>query len=451
MSKTALLLLALAAAPLAAQNATTQVAARPATPGDTTTIPIDRIVAVVGDRAISWSEVIEMINQRRAQGLQMPADSAGQMALARQIINEEIDAEVLVQKAQEEKVEVTDADLLPEVDQRYKQARDQFKSDQEFSNALKTEGFGNSEEFRRFLMDQARRRALTQKLVQKLKTDGKLVQVGVTDEEIAEAYEKNKEQLPKRPATVTFRQIIVAPEPSAAAKATARAKAESLLVEIKKGADFELVAKRESMDEGSKATGGDLGWNRREAMVPEFAQWMFALQPGQMSPVVETQYGYHIIKVERVRPAEVKARHILIKPAIDSADIARAKLRADSVLALWKKGTPFDTLVNRYHDLRSGEEKGALEPFERDKLPESYKTAFADKGSGEFIDPFPIADPAHPGSSKYVVAQIIDAREGGDYTLKDYTSIMRDQIQQERAMRRLIDELRKATYVSIRL
>jgi len=75
------------------------------------------------------------------------------------------------------------------------------------------------------------------------------------------------------------------PRPSPAAKERARAKAESLLVELKTGSDFEKLAKRESMDPGSKDNGGDLGWNRRGRMVAEFDRWMFALAPGQLSPV----------------------------------------------------------------------------------------------------------------------------------------------------------------------
>src|SRR4051812_22676913 len=234
--------LATIALPLGAQSSGQPAkSAAPAAPADTGSLPVDRIVAIVGDRAITWNEVMEMLNQRRASGMQIPSDSAAQMVLAKQIVEEEIDNEVLVQKAQAEKVEVTDADLTSQVDQRFKAARDQFKSDQEFTNALRAGGFGTSEEFRRFLIDQARKRALTEKFVQKMKQDGKIVQVAVTDDDVNEAFEKNRTQLPKRPATVTFRQIIVAPEASAAAKAVAKAKAESLLVEIKKGADFELI------------------------------------------------------------------------------------------------------------------------------------------------------------------------------------------------------------------
>jgi peptidyl-prolyl cis-trans isomerase SurA len=80
------------------------------------------------------------------------------------------------------------------------------------------------------------------------------------------------------------------------------------------------------MDPGTKQLGGDLGWNRRGGgLVPEFEQMMFALRPGDVSPVIKTAFGYHIIKVDRVQSAEVKARHILISPVIDSADVARAK------------------------------------------------------------------------------------------------------------------------------
>lgn len=122
-------------------------------------------------------------------------------------------------------------------------------------------------------------------------------------------------------------------------------------------------------------------------MVPAFDEMMFLLPPGQISPIVETQFGFHIIRVDRVQPAERKARHILIKPKYDSTDVALASIRADSVLTLWQKGTPFDSLVTRFHDTASDEAKGVLEPFERSRLPESYQKAFEGKKNGDFIAP----------------------------------------------------------------
>src|SRR5689334_8864600 len=347
-----------------AQN--TQVSAPPKpAPGDTSLgIPVDWVAAVVGDRAILWTELQEEINERRARGLKLPQGDSAQMELARSVIQEMIDEEVIVQHAlRDTSVHISELDVQNAADAQMKRVRGQFKTDAEFAQALKSGGFGTPEEYKRWMTDKSRRNALQEKLFAKLRQAGKIVPVPVNEQDVNEAFAKSKDNLPKRPATVTFRQIVVAARPSEKAKAVAKAKAESLLVEIRKGGDFEQIAKRESMDPSSKELGGDLGWNRRGLMVPEFERWMFALPPGQTSPVVETTFGYHIIRVDRVQPGEVKARHILIKPKIDSADIAAAKVRADSVLALWSAGVNFDTLVARYHDTAAQEETGSLQPF----------------------------------------------------------------------------------------
>ena len=424
-------------------------AARPTLPTDTAGLQVDKIAAVVGDRPILWTEVMEEFNERRARGLKPPTDSAGQMEMARGIIQEMIDEEVIVQHAlRDTSVHVSDLDVQEAAEAQVKRVRSQFKTDAEYAQALKGGGFGTPEEYKRWMTDRSRRSALQEKLFAKMRQAGKIVPVPVSEQDVNEAFEKSKDNLPKRPATVTFRQIVVPARASAAAQATAKAKAESLLVEVRKGGDFEQIAKRESMDPSSKELGGDLGWNRRGQMVAEFERWMFALAPGQTSPVVETTFGYHIIRVDRVQPGEVKARHILIRPRIDSTDIAAAKLRADSVQALWVAGANFDSLAAKYHD--SEEERGSLQPFDRTQLPESYRTAFEGKATGAFIAPFAIDDPAR-AAKKYVVAQIVKADDGGEYTLSDFKNQIRDQLAQERGMRRVIDQMRKDLYVSVRI
>jgi len=440
------------AAPVAfAQNGTPPAASQqPKLPSDTALLQVDRIAAVVGDRPILWTEVMEEINERRSRGLKLPTDSTEQMEMARSVIQEMIDEEVIVQHAlRDTSVHVSDLDVQNAADAQVKRVRSQFKTDAEFAQALKGGGFGTPDEYKRWMVERSRRSALQEKLFAKLRQNGKIVPVPVSEQDVNEAFEKSKGNLPKRPATVTFRQIVVPAQPSPKAKAAAKAKAESLLVEIRsKGGDFEQIAKRESMDPSSKELGGDLGWNRRGQMVAEFERWMFALAPGQMSPVVETTFGFHIIRVDRVQPGEVKARHILIRPVIDSADIAAAKVRADSVMALWQAGASFDSLAAKYHDAE--EERGSLQPFDRTQLPESYKTAFEGKGTGAFIPPFAIDDPAR-GAKKYVVSQIVKADDGGDYTLADFKNQIRDQLAQERGMRRVIDQMRKDLYVSVRI
>lgn len=425
-----------------------QVAASSAAPQASVaegSIPVDRVVAVVGNEVILWSDVINAINQQRAAGLELPKDSADQAALAKDALNALVDEEILVQKAHQLKIEVTQDEVNRSVDDQVKRVRGQFQTDDEYKAELKTAGFGTPEEYRRTLYDQFYRRALQQRAFEELRKT--VIGRNVSDAEIQEAFDKNKSALQAAPATVTFRQIVVAPKPTEAAKKIAKAKADSLLVEIKRGGDFELIAKRESMDPGSRPQGGDLGWNRRGAMVPEFDRVMFALAPGQISPVIETPFGYHIIRVDRVQAAEVKARHILIAPTIDSADIAKAEIVADTVADRLRKGVPFDSLVAKYHD--PAEEKGILQPFVRDSLPAAYQSAVAGKKAGDVAGPFELSNPR--GAAKWAVIQLVSVNEAGQFNEAEVKSRIREQLVAEKATRALLDELRKQTYVALRL
>src|SRR5215208_6251332 len=420
MHKTFLLAL-LTAAPALGAQVTPPAPAAAVRAGLVANIPIDRVVAIVGTQPLLWSDVLTSINQQRAAGLTLPPDSAGQAAFARDALNQLIDEEILVQKAHEMKIEVTESDVNRTVDEQIKRVHDQFKTEEEYKAELRNAGFGTPDEYRRTLYTQFYRRSLQQRVFPDLQKTAHARNVG--EAEVEEAFLKNKEFLNKQPATVTFRQIVVAPKPTAEQKARARAKAESLLVEIKKGGDFEQIAKRESMDQASKPTGGDLGWNRRGAMVPQFERMMFALRPGQISPVVETAFGYHIIRVDRVQSAEVHAHHILIMPEIDSADITRARVQADSIAKAWREGANFDSLVVRFHD--PAEEKGILQPFVRDSLPASYETAIAGKKAGDITDPFELKGPS--GASKFSVVQLVTVNEAGQYV----ESEVRDRIRQQ--------------------
>jgi peptidyl-prolyl cis-trans isomerase SurA len=441
-----LLLSIIAAAPvsMAAQlpaPSTPSVAAAPARAA----IPVDRVVAVVGDQVILWSDVMNSINQQRAAGLQLPPDSAGQAVLAKEALSALVDEEILVQKARLLKIEVTPDEVNHNVDEQVKRVRGQFQTEDEFKNELRTAGFGTPEEYRRTLYEQFYRRTLQQRAFEELRKTA--VGRNVSDAEVNEAFEKNKTALQGAPATVTFRQVVIAPKASPEAKKRARAKADSILAEIKRGGDFEQIAKRESMDPGSKPQGGDLGWNRRGAMVPEFERVMFSLPPGQVSPVVETPFGFHIIRVDRVQAAEVKARHILISPTIDSADIAAARQEAELVASQLKAGAAFDSVVAKHHD--PAEEKGILQPFVRDSLPASYGTALAGKKAGDVTAPFELASPR--GAAKWAVVQLVTVNEAGQYNEAEVKERIRAQLVAERATRSLLDELRKETFVAIKL
>jgi len=423
-----------------------QIPVAPATSPIPSTLPVDRVAAIVGDQVVLWSDVLTTINQRRAAGMQLPADSAGQAALGKSVLNELIDEEILVQKAKEMKLESTESDVTAAADRQIKAARAQFQSDEEYRTELRKAGFGTPEEYRKGLIEQYRRQNLQQRAFAELRKKAK--PVNVTEEEITAAFERSRADLQKRPATVTFRQIVVAPHASAAAKAKAKAHADSLLTEIRKGGDFEQIAKRESMDPGTKQLGGDLGWNRRGGgLVPEFEMVMFALRPADVSPVIETAFGYHIIRVDRVQAAEVKARHILIAPVIDSADVAAARTEADSVAAAWRRGVAYDSLVKHHHD--PTEEKGVLQPYPRDSLPASYQAALSGAAAGTITAPFELPNPRGP--SKFAVLQVVTATDAGEYNQNEIREQIRTQLAEEHSIRQLLDEMRKQTYVSLRL
>src|SRR5262245_18379755 len=211
------------------------------------------------------------------------------------------------------------------------------------------------------------------------------------------------------------------------------------------------------MDPLTKETGGDLGWIRRGTNFPAFERWLFgtnfepATPPGQLTPVFETPYGLHIVRVDRVQPGEVKARQILIVPKVDSADFVRAPKLADSVAALLNSGTAIVTLARKFHDYAGKEETSLLTPWPRDSLPQTYQAGFREKKAGDIVS-FQIAGSAQrPDVPKFVVAQLITVDEGGERTLAEMREAVRSELAQRGGVRRYIDGLKKQTFVQVKL
>ena len=413
--------------------------------------PVERIAAIAGEEVVLATEVEERLAQYAqelaSRGQRLPTDSVALRQFRLQMLDRMINDALMVQRAKQLGIEVTDDEVSGVVNRRFQAIQGNFPSEPAFREELRRVGFGSAEEFRKRLIDQERRNVLQQRLISQLREEGKLAPVPVTDADVSAYFEENKAQLPRIPSSVTFRQVIIAPKASEAARAATRAKAESLLAEIRGGADFAAVARRESEDPSTRDQGGDLGWSRRSTFVPEFENMMVAMPVGRVSPVFETTYGYHFLRVDRVQAGEYKVRHILLRPDIDSADVARSRAQADTVAQLWRSGVPYDSLAARYHD---ASEDRAIPEFLRDSLPESYRQAFEGKTSGDITDPFSVADPLRE-APKFVVAQITNEVEAHEATLADMRDLIRDQLSQERAILRLIASLREQMYVRVML
>jgi peptidyl-prolyl cis-trans isomerase SurA len=435
----------LAGVGLAAQDSTVVAAdSTPALASDTTFM-VDRVLAVVGNRPVLASQVEEEIFSRESQGAKLPTDPEEMKAVRHQIVSSIIDEELLVQQAQRDTaIKVTDEEIAGGVEEQVRKVRGNFTSEVDYRAELQKAGFQTPEEYRRWLSDQQRRAAFQNRLVEKLRSDGKLKSVSPTEKEMKEYFNEQRASLGNRPATLSFRQIVVSPKPSPEAKALTKAKADSIVLELRRGADFATAARRFSQDPGSKEQGGSLNWFRRGVMVPEFERVAFGLKPGVVSDPVESPFGYHIIQVERVQPAEVQARHILLVPEIDSAHVDSARTRAESVRKALEGGARFDSLQRIHHD-PSAEREAESVPLT--KLPENYAKVVGTADSGAVVPVFTL--PAG-GREQFVVLQVTGRRPEGEVKYEDVRDRIREQLGQQLAIRRYLDRLRKATYVEIR-
>ncbi len=409
-------------------------------------LPLDRIAAVVGAKVILVSDIEAAL---AAQQTPMPPDSAERRTLQRAVLDQLIDVEVLIQRAEKDTSLVIDElEIQQLADAQIAKVRGNFPTDKEYRDALVEAGFGTPDDYREKQVIEIRRRQMQETYIAELRRNGKFVTVNVSEKDVNAEMEKMGDQLPDRPAMLGFQQIVVPTVPGEESRKRARSLIDSLFLALQdKPSEFEEAARKFSQD-GSAENGGDLGWNRRGNMVPEFDRVMFMLNPGVVSPPVESRYGWHLIRVDRVQPAEVKARHILIRAATDSADELRATQIADSVRAQWDSGLSFDSLRTRYHDERSGEDAIIPEVAASD-LPPAYATAIGSSPVGTLIGPFAIEDQAS-GTRKFVVLRLTRMQPAGKMSLDEARRNLRRSMQEAYSFRRMLDAMRKQTYVSVR-
>ena len=413
--------------------------------GDTTFV-IDRVAAVVGNQPILTSQVEEqlftLLSGRNAPVVSTAADTA---ALRGRLLEDLINEELLIQEAlRDTAIKVTDQEVTEGVNERVRSVRSRFTSEVDYTRELRNAGFQTPDEFRRYLAEQQRREFLRVRLMERLKQTEVIRPVTPTDREMREAFEKNRAQFGRRPATISFRQIVVAPKPSAAAKQRAFQLADSIAKGLRAGGDFATAARRFSQD-SSAAQGGDLGWQRRGAFERPFDDAVFRLRPGMISDPVETVYGYHVIQVERVQPGEVQSRHILIVPETTPADVDSARALAQRLADAARAGAGFDSLQAIYHD---GAEEREAPNVPIEQLPEAYARAAAAADSGAVVGPFELTGPG--GRMKFAIVRLTSRRPEGEIAYADVENQLRKFLADDLAERRYLARLRSATYVDIR-
>jgi peptidyl-prolyl cis-trans isomerase SurA len=404
---------------------------------------VDRVVAIVGDSVVLQSQIEEEIQRMRLQQAPVPAET--DPAYARffdEILDSWVSRVLVLQAAaQDTLIRANEETIERQVSSQIEQLTENFGGRNGLVSALEAEGL-SLQEYRDILTAQSRQQQIQQLFIQSRMRTSRPAEV--SEEELRARFQQAEGQLQQRPRLLTFRQVVLLPEPSAEARDEALELAEDILRRIRDGEDFAQLARRYSEDPGSGQLGGDLGWFRRGRMVQEFEEVAFALGTGAVSDVVETDFGYHIIKVERTRPGERQARHILIIPDKTTDDVARARELAGRIAEEARSGAAMDSLYNEYSDLAAPDSL-TLAFDQLVELPEAYselRTATA----GEIVGPLEYQSQSE---TRFAVVRVEDIREAGAYTFEDVRAQIASQLQQEKQLDRIIEELRSRTYIEI--
>jgi peptidyl-prolyl cis-trans isomerase SurA len=357
---------------------------------------VDRVVAIVGDSVILLTQVQEEIERMRLQGANIPTDPGGMARLQSEVLDTWVNRVLVLQAAARDTLIEVDEDRVEEiVSGEIDQRTQQFGSQPAFQQALAQEGLTIAS-YREILRGQVRQEQIQQLYMQRALQDAPTVEV--SEDQLLEAFQQARGQLQQRPRLISFEQVVLAPEPSDSSWEAARVRAAEVLEELRAGGDFAELAREYSQDPGSAEEGGDLGWFRRGDMVREFEDAAFALFDGQMSDLVRTEYGYHIIKIERSRLAERQGRHILIVPERTEADA--------------------------YGVLRTAAAGDVIGPLEYEP------------GGGE---------------TRIAIVRVREVREAGAYTFEDVKPQLAQQLQRSLQIEAILEDLRGRTYVEIRM
>ncbi len=274
--------------------------------------PADRIVALVNDQIILKSDIDQNVSEyiRQAQFNQQNVDFSKELWYT--FLEAEIDNRLLLEKAKIDSITVTDDQVNQQMDARISQLIQQAGSEQALEQAFGKSIIQLKADFRENFREQ-----ITADQVRRLK----ISEVTITRPEVKEFFESiPKDSLPTIPEQVALSHIVKLPAPKSDAKQASYEFAKTLRDSIlNEGVPLEELAKRHGMD-GSASGGGKLPMMALNELVSEYSAAAAALKPGQISEVVETEFGFHIIRLDKRVGNKIETSHILIRIDAEQLD-----------------------------------------------------------------------------------------------------------------------------------
>lgn len=349
---------------------------------------MERILAIVGNDIVLKSDVdgqVEVLAQRN------PKINKNDSELRKQVLDMLINERLIVAKAIEDSVEVTDDEITQRMDMQLQQLTQQFGSESRIEQL-----YGMSmAKIRREFRDEIRKQLLAARM-----REMKFGETKASRSDVEAFYERYRDSMPPVPARVDLYHIVRYIKPTDEQRKETYQRALAIRDSILKGqATFAAMARAYSQDPISAAAGGDLGPIEKGKLVPAFETAAFSLQPNEISQPVESPFGYHVIQLIDKKATSINCRHILLKVGQSDDDKQRTK---DYLLDLKRRvteGADFEALAREFSEEKETQGfGGAMGQLEPSRLPEDMRGIVAELKDGGVSDPLPYAaDPTKPG------------------------------------------------------
>ena len=301
---------------------------------------VDKVIGVLGDEIVLLSELEKQVAYlAQQQKTTLPPNA--KCLMLDNILTEKL----LIHQAKVDSIEVSEDEVNTQIDARI----DRILGMMGNSVTQFIDYYGQTPaEMKDFMADDMKSQLLSERMRQQI-IDGATIR---PSEVIAFYNNIPKDSIPFFNSEVEYSELVYKPVVNQAAKDEAYVKLSQIRKDIiDKKVTFEEMAKAHSDDLGSGKQGGDLGWQKRGTFVTEFEAAAYNLSNNEISQIVETQFGYHIIQLLERRGNLIHARHILIKPVFSESDYTAAIKKLDSIRNdILTKKISFDQAVHKYSD-----------------------------------------------------------------------------------------------------
>ncbi len=408
---------------------------------------IDKSIAIVGNDVILLSDIEQEVQMMQASGY--PVDANSRCEILENIVN----SKLFLTQARLDSLTVTEEQVKEQVNQRLNDVMNRLGGEKETEEYFKKPIYKIKADWTNTFREQL----LIQQMQQKVYSNIPKMSPAAIKELCAEMP---KEDLPVIPTQYRLRQIVVYPDKESASMVV-KERLLDLRERVLAGEKFSSLARLYSQDPGSATRGGELGMRSKTVYWPQFSDAAMALKVGQVSQIVETPDGFHIIQMIEKSGDMFNARHILIKPAYTAKDRNTAFARLDSIKTEIEKGNiTFEmAAIRNSEDPKTRTNGGMMVDeysgsalLEKDRLNPQDFAVVKDMKEGDVSDPFESLDTEGRGNTIYKIVcldEVIPSHTASFETDYDALVNMANEKNARKAIEDFVAEKKKVTHIKI--